>query len=312
MTAATSALGSRAALQRFAAEFRRLRQGRTLTAYAFMTPSLCILALFVIWPMISAFRTSFTDYSVFGEEHWIWLGNYASLFRDSSFHNALLNTVYYVGVTTPISIVLALGAALLLNQHLPGRAFFRVSIFLPFVVSLSIVGITWSFLLNPQIGLVTHWLSAIGINTGNGIRDPRWAMPGVILVGVWKNVGFYMVMYLAALQSIPHEVKEAAEIDGARRWRRFQHITWPLLANTNMFVFIIATIFAFQAFDQIYVMTGGGPFFKTETLVMEIYRLGFREFQMGYASAISWVLVAIVLALSLIQVGYFSRRAVRY
>jgi ABC-type sugar transport system permease subunit len=134
----------------------------------------------------------------------------------------------------------------------------------------------------------------------------------VILVGVWKNVGFYMVMYLAALQSIPHEVKEAAEIDGARGWRRFRHVTWPLLANTNMFVFIIATIFAFQAFDQIYVMTGGGPFFKTETLVMEIYRLGFREFQMGYASAISWVLVAIVLALSLVQAGYFSRRAVRY
>jgi ABC-type sugar transport system permease subunit len=314
MTAATDALGSGSAPHRFAAEVRRLRQrqARTLTAYAFMTPSLFILALFVIWPMVSAFRTSFTDYSVFGDEHWIGLGNYAKLLRDSSFHNALVNTTYYVGVTTPISIVLALSAALMLNQRLPGRAFFRAAIFLPFVVSLSIVGITWSFLLNPQIGLITHWLSAIGISTGNGIRDPNWAMPGVILVGVWKNVGFYMVMYLAALQSIPHEVKEASEIDGARGWRRFRHITWPLLANTNMFVFIIATIFAFQAFDQIYVMTGGGPFFKTETLVMQIYRFGFREFQMGYASAISWVLVGIVLALSLLQVGYFSRRAVRY
>jgi len=239
-----------------------------------MAPSLAILGLFVFWPIASALERSFQDYS--------------------------------------ISVVLALGAALLLNQRIPGRAFFRAAIFLPFVVSLAVVGIAWSFLLDPDIGLVTHWLTSVGIHTGNGIRDPRWAMPAVILVGIWKNVGFYMVMYLAGLQSIPRELQEAALVDGAGAWQRFRTVTWPLLMNTTMFVVIIAAIFGFQAFDQIYVMTGGGPFFKTETLVMAVYRLGFQQFQMGYASAFAWVLAAIVLTLSLAQAGYFGKRRVEY
>jgi multiple sugar transport system permease protein len=277
-----------------------------------MAPSLVILGVFIFWPIISALKTSFEDYSILGGGHWIGLANYRQLIHDPAFSNALKNTLYYVGVTTPVSVVLALCAALLLNQKIPGRAFFRAAIFLPFVVSLSVVGIAWSFLLDPDIGLVTHWLAAVGISTGNGIRDPRWAMPGVILVGIWKNVGFYMVMYLAGLQSIPREFHEAAMVDGASSWQRFRTVTWPLLMNTTMFVVVIAAIFGFQAFDQIYVMTGGGPFFKTETLVMAIYRFGFQQFQMGYASAIAWVLAGIVLMLSLAQARFFGKRTVEY
>lgn len=277
-----------------------------------MVPSLALLGLFVFWPIASALQRSFQDYSILSGGHWIGLANYRHLFHDPAFSNALTNTLYYVGVTTPVSVVLALGAALLLNQQLPGRAFFRAAIFLPFVVSLAVVGIAWSFLMDPDIGLVTHWLTAVGIHTGNGIRDPRWAMPAVILVGIWKNVGFYMVMYLAGLQSIPRELQEAAVVDGAGAWQRFRTVTWPLLMNTTMFVVIIAAIFGFQAFDQIYVMTGGGPFFKTETLVMAVYRLGFQQFQMGYASAFAWVLAAIVLTLSLAQAGFFGKRRVEY
>lgn len=308
--------GRSPALQRRRRSARRrrlsLRQRRALTAYAFMAPSLVILGLFVLWPMISSLRTSFMDYSVLGGGTWVGVDNYTELASDPAFRNALGKTLYYAGVTTPVSVALALGAALLLNRAIPARGFFRSAIFLPFVVSLSIVGIVWSFLLDPDIGLVTGWLDAIGIDTGNGLRDPSWAMPGVILVGIWKNVGFYMVMFLAGLQQIPREINEAAIVDGAGRFQRFRYVTWPLLANTTMFVFVIAAIFAFQAFDQIYVMTGGGPFFKTETLVMQIYRVGFREFEMGYASAISWVLVLLVLAISLVQIRYFNKRAVRY
>jgi ABC-type sugar transport system permease subunit len=159
---------------------------------------------------------------------------------------------------------------------------------------------------------VNHWLNQIGLSIGDGVRDPQWAMPAVMLVGIWRNTGFFMVMYLAGLQSIPRELQEAAAIDGAGTLGRFRHITWPLLSNTTMFVMIIASIFAFQAFDQMYVMTGGGPFFRTETLVMLIFNTGFRNFQMGYASAMSWALVAIILVLSLAQIAYFRKRAVRY
>jgi ABC-type sugar transport system permease subunit len=285
---------------------------QSVAAYAFMAPSLLILALFIFWPIASALQRSFQDYSILGGGHWIGLANYRHLLQDPAFSNALKNTLYYVGVTTPISVALALGAALLLNQTLPGRTFFRAAIFSPFVVSLAVVGIAWSFLLDPDIGLVTHWLAAVGIHTGNGIRDPRWAMPAVILVGIWKNVGFYMVMYLAGLQQIPRELQEAALVDGASSWQRFRTVTWPLLMNTTMFVVVIAAIFGFQAFDQIYVMTGGGPFFKTETLVMSVYRLGFQQFQMGYASAIAWVLALLVLMLSLTQAWFFGKRRVEY
>jgi multiple sugar transport system permease protein len=288
----------------------RLHRRRTLTAYAFMLPSLIVLATFMVWPMIQALRISFTDYNVF-QSHWIGLANYRKLLHDEAFRNALGNTVLYAGVATPISVGLALGFALLLNQKLRGREFFRAAIFLPVITSLAVAAIAWTFLIDPDIGLVPYWLEKVGIQTG-GLGNPTWAMIWVIVVGVWKNVGFYTVMYLAGLQGIPREFYEAAEVDGATRWTRFRTMTWPLLTNTTMFVFIIALIAALQAFDQIFVMTRGGPFFQTETLVMMIYRLGFSEFQMGYAAAISWVLVLLVFALSLLQIRYFNRRLVRY
>ena len=277
-----------------------------------MAPSLIVLAVFIVWPMIQALRISFFEYSVIGATEWIGLENYRDLLSDPGFSNALVNTLYYAGVTTPLSVGLALALALLLNARLPGRSFFRSSIFLPVVTSLAIVAIAWTFLLNPDIGLISYWLAKVGLTSGNWLRDPSLAMPAMIMVGVWKNVGFYMVMYLAGLQSIPRDLYEAAALDRAGPWQRFRNVTWPLLSNTTMFVFIIAAIAALQAFDQIYVMTRGGPFFQTETLVVMIYRLGFREFEMGYASAIAWVLVALILVFSLLQIRYFNRRTVQY
>lgn len=300
---------------RLLTEVRRLRHSRlhrrrTLTAYAFMLPSLLVLATFMVWPMIQALRISFTDFNVF-QSNWVGLENYRRLLHDEAFHNALWNTLLYASITTPISVGLALALALLLNRKLRGRDFFRAAIFLPVITSLAVAAIAWTFLIDPDIGVVPYWLEKLGVRTG-GLGEPTWAMAWVIVVGVWKNVGFYTVMYLAGLQGIPREIYEAAEVDGAKTWTRFRTMTWPLLTNTTMFVFVIALIAALQAFDQIFVMTRGGPFFQTETLVTMIYRLGFSEFQMGYAAAISWVLVLLVFALSLLQIRYFNRRLVRY
>jgi len=278
-----------------------------------MLPSIVILGVFVVYPMTQALYLSFTDYDVLNPARFVGLDNYSRLVGDGDFRNALLNTLYYAVVTTPVSVALALLFAVLLNMKLPLRGFARTAIFMPVVLGLAVVAIAWSFLLDPDIGLISCWLGEIGIGTGQGwLRDPDLAMPAVMLVGVWKNVGFYMVIYLAGLQSIPRDLYEAARIDGASAWQQFRKVTWPLLANQTMLVTILAAIATLQAFDQIFVMTGGGPFFQTETLVMLIYRSGFEHFEFGYAAAISWVLVLLILVLSLLQLLYFRRRAVRY
>jgi multiple sugar transport system permease protein len=291
----------------------KARRRRTLTAYAFMLPSLIVLAAFMFYPLIRAAWLSLTNYAFFGSSHFIGLDNYLQLMHNPQFWGDLVNTAYYAGVTTPVSVVLALALALLLNRRqLPARGALRAAIFLPAVVSLAVAAIPFRLMFEPSIGFATFWLATIGIHTSDWLTSPTLAMPAVIIVGIWKNVGFYMVIYLAGLQTIPPELYEAATLDGASPWRRFRRITLPLLTNTTMFVTIIALIASFQAFDQIYVMTGGGPAFSTETLVMLIYREGFENFQMGYASAIGYVLLLIILVLSLFQMRFFNRRIVRY
>jgi ABC-type sugar transport system permease subunit len=291
---------------------RRLPRRQTATALGFLAPALAVLALFVLWPMVQSLAISFTDAGLIRDGEWVGLDNYTGLVSDDRFTNALGNTALYALVTTPVSIVLALALAVALNRRLPGRGFFRTALFLPFVASLSIVAIAWAFLMDPQIGLVTGWLDRIGIPTGNGIDDPALALPAVMLVGIWRNVGFFMVMFLAGLQSIPRELTEAAVVDGAGPWAKFRRVTLPLLSNTTMFVTIIGVIFSLQVFDQVYVMTAGGPYFRTETIVMLTYDRAFQSLDMGSATAISWVLVLIVLAVSVLQLTFFNRRAVRY
>ncbi|MFD9948739.1 carbohydrate ABC transporter permease [Nonomuraea sp. NPDC059023] len=288
-----------------------MRARRTATAYAFLAPTLIVVGVFMVWPMLQSLADSFYDKSI-GPGTFVGLGNYTKLLADPAFLVALRNTVFYAVVATPVAVALALGLALLLNGHVRGRGFFRSALFLPSVVSLGVVAIAWKFLLDPDIGLVTYWLRGLGVDVGDGVRDADVAMWYLIGVGVWKNAGFYMVMYLAGLQTIPRMYYEAATIDGAGPWQRFRKVTWPLLGHTTMFVFIIAAIAALQVFDQIFVMTRGGPHFATESLVYLVYRKGLQDFEFGYASAIAWVLVLIVFVLSLAQNVFFSRRAVRY
>jgi multiple sugar transport system permease protein len=291
----------------------RSRRRRLLIAYTFMLPSMIIMAVFMFYPLIWAAVLSLTNYSFFGASKFIGLSNYTHLFHDPQFWGDLGNTIYYAAVTTPVSVVLALGLALLLNRRgLPARGVLRAAIFLPAVVSLAVAAIPFRLMFTPSIGLITYWLAQLGFHTTDWLDSTTWAMPAVIIVGIWKSVGFYMVIYIAGLQTIPPEYYEAARIDGASGWQRFRSITVPLLSNTTMFVTIISLIASFQAFDQIFVMTQGGPAFSTETLVMLIYRQGFQNFQMGYASAIGYVLVLIILVFSLLQMRYFNRRAIHY
>ena len=286
---------------------------KTITAWLFLTPSLIVLALFTLYPMVQAAYLSLTDYNLIRAAQWVGLDNYIELFNDPAFWNAFRNTVLYAAVVTPVTVVLALALAIFLDRHFVGRAFVRTAIFLPFIVSLGVIAIAWAFLLDPNIGLLSYWLSQVGLVSEQGIlTDPRWAMPAVMFVGVWKSVGFFMVIYLAGLQSIPEELREAARLDGANAWQRFRNVTLPLLSNQTLLVSVMALIATLQAFDQIYVMTHGGPYFRTETLVMLIYREGFQELRFGYGAAISWVLLAFVLIFSLAQYLFFQRRQVKY
>lgn len=288
---------------------RRGGSRRELTALAFLAPALVILGAFVAWPMLEALRLSFTDASGFGRVSFVGFENYVRVFTDPDILSAVLNTLLYTVLFTPTAIVVALVLALLLNDpRLPLRSFFRTALFLPFVVSLAVAAFAWGYLIDPQVGLLNHWLSGAGIRLGNVLQDPVLAMPAVVLVAVWKNVGFYLVIFLAGLQDIPGVLYEAARVDGAGPWRRFRDITLPMLSNTLAFVVIFAMIAALQAFDQIYVLTGGGPYGHTQTVVMEVYQSGFRRLELGFGSALSYVLLAATLLLSIVQFVFFGRR----
>lgn len=312
MTALNSPVGSPRARPARPRSRGYLRRRQNLRAWAFVAPSVLILGLFMAWPMISTVRLSFYDASQFAPSSFVGLDEYRQVFADPTFRGDLVRTLVYALVVTPVTVGLALAFAVMLNRTIRGRSFFRASIFVPAVLSLGVMSIAFDFLIDPDIGLLPNWLAPLGIDLGNGVADPNRALPWVMLVGVWKNVGFYMVMYLAGLATIPRELIEASSIDGASSLQRFRHLTWPLLANTSAFVFIIAAINSLQVFDQIYVMTRGGPYFRSETLVYLLYRKGFQDFDFGYASAVAVVLFVIVFAFSVAQNAYFARRQVTY
>ncbi|WP_433260761.1 carbohydrate ABC transporter permease [Actinosynnema sp. CS-041913] len=284
---------------------------RALTAYAFLAPSLVVIGLFTVWPLVMAAGSSVRDVRPGGGE-WVGADNYLAVLHSDDFRNALGNTAVYVALATPVTVACALGLALLLDRKLAGRSFFRSAVFVPAVVSLGVMAISWRFLLDPEIGLVPYWLHRLGIPAGNGIRDPDLGLVYLAVVHVWRNVGFYAVMYLAGLSTIPRTFYESVHLDGANAWQRFRHITWPLLGNTTAFVSILAVVTAVQAFDHVFVMTGGGPFSSTETLVYLLYRKGFEDLEFGYAATLGWIVLLLVFALSLAQNLYFSRRVVRY
>lgn len=284
---------------------------RTSPALIFILPSALILLVFVMWPILQAFWMSLHDWSFLSQDRpFIALGNYAELLDDPRFWNALRNTVVYTLATVPLQITLALFLAIGLNGRLIGRPFLRAAYFIPVISSLAVMAIVWAFLFDPDIGLVSAWMANLGLPRVAWLRQPDTAMLAIIVVGVWKTLGFNTVILMAGLQGISAEQYEAASIDGASPWQKLRRITVPGLRQTLLFVTVISVIASLQVFDQVYVMTRGGPLFATETLVTYLYHQGFGLFRMGYASAISWILFLVIVAISLVQLRFFRYQEV--
>ena len=285
---------------------RGAKTRRTLTAYTLVAPALLTATVFLLVPMALSAYWSLTDYNGITPPTWVGLHNYVSLFHDPRFLRSLTNTVTFVLLGMTIGPALGLCAALLLNEHVRGRAFYRTAIFLPVTTSLVVVSVVWKMLLNDQ-GIVNAILSFFGIQGHAWLADPSTALFAVIMVSVWQGLGFEAVVFLAALQSIPHSLYDAARVDGAGGWRRFVHVTLPGLRPTMLFVFVIGIIGSFQVFDQVFVMTQGGPVGSTDTIVYYLVDR-FQALELGRASAVAYVLLLILATLSAIQFRLFEER----
>ncbi|MEJ7809853.1 MAG: sugar ABC transporter permease [Gemmatimonadaceae bacterium] len=296
---------------------RRLRDGgleNPRAALAFALPALALIAVFFFLPVAAAFLLSFTDFDIYAVSNFdnvrvVGFGNYAQLLKTPLFWTALKNTFYFVLVGGPLSLAVSLGAALLVNARtVRFKPFFRTVYFAPVVTTLVAVAIVWRYLYHPRYGLLNYVLGAFGVDPVNWLGDPRWAMPAIILMAVWKGFGYNMVIFIAGLQSIPDELYEAARIDGASATQQFRNVTLPMLWPTLLFVSVITMIGYFQLFAEPYVMTQGGPLKSTLSVVLYMYEEGFRWWRMGFAAAIAFVLFAIILLATLFQLWLKKRR----
>lgn len=276
-------------------------------AYIFLTPALSAIFIFFFVPVIAAFIISFTDFDIYAlgnlsTVRFIGLNNYINLFDDPLFFTALKNTFYFVLMAGPLSIAISLGAALLLNSKLiKYKAIFRLSYFIPVVTTLVAVAIVWRFIYHPRFGILNYILSTVGIDQIDWLGDTSTAMPAIVLMSVWKNFGYNMIIFIAGLQNIPEDLYEAASIEGANNWQKFKSITLPMLAPTTIFISIITMIGYFQFFAEPYIMTQGGPLNSTLSIVQYMYQEGFRWWNMGYSASIAFVFFFIILIGTVIQ-----------
>ena len=266
---------------------------------------------FTIGPMLASLGISFTNWSLLAPAQWVGFDNYRSLWSDAEFRSSLGHTLVFIAGYLPLVLVSGLAVALALNQRIRGLALFRTIYFLPVVTSWVVVALIWKWLLNPQTGVVDYLIGLVGVNGPGWWVDPHWAMPSIILASAWKDIGFVMIILLAGLQSIPDDYYEAASLDGAGRIALFRHITLPLLSPALFFVVVISLINNFQVFDQVWVMTQGGPAGSTSVVMERIVKNAFSFGRMGYAAAMSWVLFAIILMITLLQFR-LQRRWVNY
>jgi multiple sugar transport system permease protein len=282
-------------------------------AWAFVAPALMVIAVFFFLPVVAGFALSFTDFDIYaladiGNLRFVGLANYAELLQTPLFWKALGNTLYFVGVGVPLSIAASLGAALLLNSKLARfRPFFRVALFAPVVTTLVAVAIVWRYLLHTRSGLINYGLESVGLAPIDWLGDPHWAMPAIILFAVWKNFGYNMIIFLAGLQSIPEELYEAARIDGASSGQQLRHVTLPSLAPVVLLVSVLTMAGYFQLFAEPYVMTQGGPLQSTVSVLYFMYEEGFKWWNLGFASAIAFVLFVLMFAVTMLQL-YVARR----
>jgi multiple sugar transport system permease protein len=286
---------------------RPARDDQSRAAWLFLAPALTVIGATFFLPVAASLILSFTDFDIYAIgrlDNFRIVGprNYVTLVGSPLFWLALRNTLYFVLVGGTLSLLVALGAALLVNAKLVRfKSVFRSVYFAPFVTTLVAVAIVWRYLYHPTYGILNYALSAVGIAPVDWLGDPRWAMPAIIAMAVWKNFGYNMLILIAGLQAIPEELYEAALLDGAGAWGRFRHMTLPMLMPTLVFVALITMIGYFQVFAEPYVMTAGGPLRSTTTMVLLMYEEGFRWWRMGYAAAIAFVLFVLILGGMLVQ-----------
>ncbi len=279
----------------------RIRRPHNAWALIFLAPSFIPLIAFTFWPMLQSIWISLNKWNLISEPTWVGFDNYSNLLADPGTWKIFGHTLAFLLGYLPLVYVGGLILAIALNQHLPARGFLRAVYFLPVITSWVVVALVWKWLLNPSNGVVNALLGTLGLPEPGWWTDPQWAMASVVLASAWKDLGFIMVILLAGLQNIPTELYEAARIDGASKWARLRYITLPLLTPSSFFVLVISLINGFQVFDQVFVMTGGGPQGASQVVVGQIYDLTFRYGRAGEAAALSWLLFAVILLVTLLQ-----------
>ena len=283
----------------------KLRKKKRKAILMFVLPGIILLCLFIILPFFMSFGLSFTNQRILSRNptHFIGLSNYERLFQDDLFFTGLKNNFIFALIVVPVQTLLALGMALVVNKHLKGVKIFRTAYFMPTVTTMVVVSVVWSFMYNPQ-GLINNFMQAVTFGkweTVDFLKNSSWAFPSIMLMSIWQGAGFQMLIFLAGLQEIPIMLYEASTIDGANKWKQFLNITLPQLKNTTTFVLISTTILSLRLFDQIKIMTNGGPSNTTYTVILHLYNSGFTKQKVGYASAMTVVFFVIVLIISIVQ-----------
>ncbi|MGG5359191.1 multiple sugar transport system permease [Enterococcus sp. DIV0213j] len=276
-------------------------------AYLFILLPVILLIVFAIIPILMALYYSFTNYNIIETPHWVGLQNFERIFRDEFFLISLKNTVVYTLLYVPLGLIVALGTAILLNKKFKSVGLFRTFFYLPVLCSSVATATIWYWLLNPQYGLINQLLRIVGINGPAWLYSSNWAMTAIVIMSVWMSFGGNMMIFLAGLQGINPALYEAADIEGANSWQKFISITWPQLSKTTFLVTTQLIISAFQVFDQAYMLTQGGPGNSTITLVYYIYNKGFGGLEMGYASALSFLLFLLIFVFSLVNMKFTNK-----
>ncbi len=279
-----------------------------MTAFSFLAPNIIGFLSFTLLPVLASFILAFSEWDILTPPKFVGIGNFITLLQDKLFWKYFFNTVFFM-LGIPFGMAVSLSLALLMNNKIKGVVVFRTVYFLPVVSSMVAVALLWRWIYNPDFGLLNSFLRWVGLNNPpQWLSSKIWAKPAIMIMWIWKGAGYNMLLYLAALQGIPHELYEAASIDGASAWQRFWHITFPMLGPANFFIVIMGIIGGFQAFGEIYVMTGGGPAGSTTTIVYYIYNNAFQWFKMGYASSIAWFLFLIIFVATLLQWKYAGQK----
>ena len=280
-----------------------MKRRKAYTPYLFLLPALAFMGVFLFYPIVDVFRLSFTDYNMITEANFTGLENYRNVFNDPLFWKTLKNSFIYLIGVVPVLVVAPIFLAILVNHKLAGIKWFRAAYYIPVVTSMVVVGIMWKWLYQGN-GILNYILQTLGIINDqiNWLTDPQIALFAVMAVTVWKGLGYYMVIYLSGLQSIPQELYEVSDIDGASWWQKQIHVTIPLLKPSIMLVSILSSIAAMKVFTEVYVMTKGGPLNSSKTLVYYIYEKAFENLNLGYAAAMGFVLFIVIFILSFFNI----------